>query len=259
MALSQQESNLEGHSDGARLGTHADRQQTITLTIWPGEWLPVPAHAGVGELWGIGALLFTATYLHEGSTRPGYDAWRQPISALSLGPGGWVQQINFVVYGVLLVLSAVGWYRFLGPGHDAIWFPLLQSISGLCLIGAGVFSLDPLPGYPPGAALAPATVHGTLHSIVAWALILTLAQGCFTLAIYFVRLFHWRGWAVYSYITGALILIFWGLFVRNPTGPLAGLVERLSAGSHDLWICVLTATLLVQQRIRSRSSADGDG
>jgi hypothetical protein len=62
---------------------------------------------------GIGALPFTGIYRVEGITRPGYDAWQQPISALSLGSGGWVQRVNFVVFGVLLVLSAAGWYRFL--------------------------------------------------------------------------------------------------------------------------------------------------
>ena len=44
----------------------------------------------------LGGLLFTAVYLVEGATRPGYDALVLPISALSLGPGGWVQQANFV-------------------------------------------------------------------------------------------------------------------------------------------------------------------
>ncbi|HEX6543881.1 MAG TPA: DUF998 domain-containing protein [Ktedonobacterales bacterium] len=139
----------------------------------------------------------------EGITRPDYDAWIQPMSALSLGPGGWVQQVNFAVYGVLLVLSAVGWYRVLTPSRGAIWFPLLQGISGLCLIGAGLFSMDPFPGYPPGATLATSTVHGTLHGIFAWVLILTLAQSCFSLAAHFhiARVSQWRGWAVYSWIT----------------------------------------------------------
>jgi hypothetical protein len=216
-----------------------------------------PLTLGLVSCGGIGALLFTAVYLIEGATRPGYDALRQPISALSLGPGGWVQQVNFVVYGVLLVVAAVGWYRFLSPARGAIWFPLLQGISGLCLIGAGVFSMDPFPGYPPGVALATSTAHGTLHSVFAWALILSLAQGCFTLAIFFVRSPPWRGWAVYSWVTGALILIFWGAFVQDATGPLAGLVERLSAGSHDLWMCLLIATLVVQYRRSGSASGTG--
>jgi hypothetical protein len=146
-----------------------------------------------------------------------------------------------------MVLSAVGWYRFLRPGRGAIWFPLLQGISGLCLIGLGVFSMDSFPGYPPGAALATSTVHGTLHSILAWVLILTLAVGCFAFAQY-ARLAHWRGWFVYSLITGMLILIFWELFVQGVSGTVAGLTERLSAGSHALWICVLVVSLFLRRR-----------
>lgn len=107
-----------------------------------------PLTLGMVSCGGIGALLFTAIYVIEGATRPGYDAWQQPISALSPGPGGWAQQVNFVVYGALLVLSTVGWYRFLPPVRGAIWFPLLQGIGGLCLIGAGVFATDPFADYP---------------------------------------------------------------------------------------------------------------
>lgn len=201
----------------------------------------------------IGALLFTVIYVLEGITRAGYDAWHQPISALSLGPGGWVQQANFVVYGVLLVISAAGWYRLLKPVRAGIWFPLLQGVSGLCLIGAGLFSMDPFPGYPPGASLTPSTVHGTLHSLLAWVLILTLAMGCFAFAQY-ARNAHWRGWFVYSLLTGMLILIFWGAFVQGASGtvaalvPLAGLTERLSAVSHDLWMCSFVVTLLFRRR-----------
>jgi hypothetical protein len=32
--------------------------------------------------------------------------------------------------------------------------------------------------------------------------------------------------------------------------PIAGLVERLSAGSHALWLVLLTATLVAQHRSR---------
>lgn len=196
-----------------------------------------PLTLGLVSCGGIGAVLFTVTYLIEGFTRPGYDAWLQAIAALSLGPGGWVQQVNFVVFGILMLLSAVGWYRVLVPGRDAIWFPLLQGIGGLCLIGIGVVSV-----------LTP------LHTILAWALILSLALGCPALGAQLVRVRHWRGWAVYSYITGALILILWGAFVQGASGnvawlvPITGLTERLSAGSHALWLCAVTVALLVRPR-----------
>lgn len=225
-----------------------------------------PLTLGLVNCGGIGALLFTAIYLLEGATRPGYDAWSQPISALSLGPGGWVQQVNFVVYGALLVLSAVGWYRFLSPARGAIWFPLLQGIGGLCLIGAGLFSTDPFPGYPPGVKPGTSTLHGTLHGIFAWVLILALAMSCFALAtlVRSAQVSQRRGWYVYSLVAGILILIFWGAFLDGASGqlaglaPLAGLAERLSALSHDLWLCAITAALVIQHWRRSRDSADGE-
>lgn len=226
-----------------------------------------PLTLGLVSGGGIGALLFTAVYLIEGATRPAYDAWSQPISSLSLGPGGWAQQVNFVVYGVLLVLSAVGWYRFLAPVRGAIWFPLLQGIGGLCLIGAGLFATDPFPGYPPRVRPGgTSTLHGTLHGIFAWALILALAMGCFAFAtlVRAAQVSRWRGWFAYSLVTGILILIFWGAFLDGASGqlaglaPLAGLAERLSAISHDLWLCALTVALVVQHRRRSSRSADGE-
>jgi hypothetical protein len=187
--------------------------------------------------------MFTVTYLIEGITQPGYDAWKQAISALSLGRHGWVQQVNFIVYGVLLILAAVGWYRLLPPGRNAIWFPLCQGIGGLGLIGVGLIT------------------SGTLHTLLAYVLIYALAIGCFALAPRFWIERRWRGWTVYSDITGVLILLFWGIFVQGANGnlakvtPIAGLVERLSAGSHALWLCALSATLLVQHWIRRRASA----
>jgi uncharacterized membrane protein len=196
----------------------------------------------------VGPLLWTATYLIEGVTRPGYDAWQQPISALSLGPGGWVQQVNFVVFGVLTVLSAFGWYRILGSCRAAIGFPLFQSIAGLSLIGTGVFSLDPNPGYPPGAVLTASTVHETLHVVFAYVVIFARAFGCFVLTPRLAREPGWRWWAVYSAITGVLIVFFFLRFIEYNTGPLAGLAERISAGSHSLWSVLLTATLLFRTR-----------
>ena len=65
----------------------------------------------------VGGLVFTGVYLAEGATRAGSQALAQPIRALSLGPGGWVQQLNFVVFGVLVCLSAVGWRAALAPGR----------------------------------------------------------------------------------------------------------------------------------------------
>ena len=92
----------------------------------------------------FGGVLFAATYLIEGATRPGYDAIQYAISVLSLGPGGWLQQVNFVIFGVLALVSAVGWRLALTPGIGRFWYPLLKAIIGLGLIVDGFFSQDPV-------------------------------------------------------------------------------------------------------------------
>jgi hypothetical protein len=192
---------------------------------------------------GIGALLFTAVYLIAGVAQPGYDAWSDAISALSLGPGGWVQQVNFIVFGLLLILAAIGWYRLLAHAPGGFWFPLLQGIGGAGLISVGVLT------------------SGTPHTILAYGLIVAFALSCFALASQFAGTLRWRGWAVYSGITGALILIFWGAFAQGATGnvaglvPVAGLVERFSAGSHAFWVVALTAMAWLQYRKQRRVAA----
>ena len=87
-----------------------------------------------------GAVLFTITYLIEGAIRPGYNAWQQAISALSLGPGGWIQQANFVVYGVCTLCMAFAWRKVLKGSVYALVYPIIRGIEGLALIMVGFFS-----------------------------------------------------------------------------------------------------------------------
>src|SRR5215831_3977028 len=126
-----------------------------------------------------GGLVFTGVYLAEGATRAGYRVLAQPISALSLGPGGWVQQLNFIVFGVLVCASAAGWRGALAPGRGALAFPVLRVIAGAGLVMDGLFAQDPSGGYPPGARAGVATLHGQVHTLFAMITITALASGCF--------------------------------------------------------------------------------
>src|SRR5215471_2862388 len=67
--------------------------------------------------------LFAVALLIEGFARPGYSSWRDMGSVLSVGPGGWQQIVNFIVCGLLIMVSAAGLARAAGrdlrpvPGH----------------------------------------------------------------------------------------------------------------------------------------------
>jgi hypothetical protein len=110
------------------------------LSLWA--WLLLAAGTAAG-------LVFTGVYLAEGATRAGYWTLAQPVSALSLGPGGWVQQLNFIFFGVLVCLSAAGWRAALAPGRGALAFPVLRVIAGVGLVMDGLFTQDPSGGTRP--------------------------------------------------------------------------------------------------------------
>ncbi|MGZ3611428.1 MAG: DUF998 domain-containing protein, partial [Ktedonobacteraceae bacterium] len=56
----------------------------------------------------IAGPLFVTTLLIEGVTRANYNPWRHPGSSLALGDFGWVQDINFLVGGLLILAFAIG-------------------------------------------------------------------------------------------------------------------------------------------------------
>ncbi len=176
----------------------------------------------------VGGLLYTTMYLIEGVTRPDFDAWQQTISVLSLGPGGWVQQVDFVFLGLVTLALAFVWRQILKGGVGATWYPIMRCLEGLGLIGAGFFSVDPAPGYPKGAILT-STLHGTIHTICALVVITSIAVGYFVLARRFAQEPRWgRGWAVYSVICGLLTLFLFAIFLNEPDSAIAGLIERLA-------------------------------
>jgi len=197
----------------------------------------------------LGGILFTVVYTIEGATRPGYIAAQQAISALSLGPGGWMQQVNFVVFGILTICSAIGWRRALAPGRASIAYPLFKAISGAGLIVAGIFSQDPAVGYPVGAVVGAATTHGTIHVIAAFVIILALAADAVALAWRFATERRWRVWAPFAVLTGVLTIVFIALFgMAGAHGGIAGIYERVSTGVNSLLSIAVLARLLLDRR-----------
>src|SRR6516225_7517687 len=199
-----------------------------------------------------GGLVFTGVYLAEGATRAGYRALAQPISALSLGPGGWVQQLNFIVFGVLVCLSAAGWRAALAPGRGAVAFPVLRVAAGVGLVMDGLFSQDPSGGYPPGSRAGAPTVHGQVHTLFAMITITALAAGCFVLAARFAAEPAWRRWATFAAAAGVATIVFIAAFgAAGAQGGLAGLWERGAGGATS----VLTLAVLIRLAATSRPAA----
>jgi len=202
----------------------------------------------------IGPLLFVVVFLIEGATRPDYNAWRTTISTLSLGNRGWIQIVNFCLFGLLTLCFAIGLRRVLRTGPGSAWGPILLFIVGLGLITAGPFVTDPILGYPPGLpSNGPASPHGTIHNIASLIVFIALPAACFVMGRRFARDPAWRGWALYSIATGVLVLVFvaWffasvGAATHAPEGGAApaGLLERLFSIIGCCWLSLLALRLM---------------
>ncbi|WP_062429007.1 DUF998 domain-containing protein [Herbidospora daliensis] len=88
----------------------------------------------------LGALagpFYVVVSLLEIAFRDGFDPLREPWSALSLGPYGWIHIANLGLSGLAVVAGALAFTGLLR---------VLFSLYGLSLVGAGIFTVDPVGG-----------------------------------------------------------------------------------------------------------------
>ena len=100
-------------------------------------FLRLTALAGIA-----GPLLFTASFLtQEAFRRDEYSPVAEVVSALEAGPNGWIQQVTFLVFGVLTMAHAVGLHRAVAPTRFGVAGPALLFVTGMGAGFAGVFPL----------------------------------------------------------------------------------------------------------------------
>jgi hypothetical protein len=206
----------------------------------------------------LGSVFFTASYLLDGVLRPGYDPLRQPISALSLGPGGWVQITSFIVFGALSCCSAVGWRATMSGGLGVSWYPRLKLLAGVALIIAGIFSQDPGLGFPHGVpSPVHPTLHAQIHNVATFVSLTATVAGFLVLARRFTDEPRWRGWATSATLTAAAMVVFLAAFggAMNDGGP-GGLFEKLATIAALLFNVALVARLLRHDACISTSEAN---
>jgi len=132
------------------------------------------------------------------------------------------------------------------------------------LIGAGIFTVDPFNGYPPGTPLIPTvrTAHGIVHDLFGIPVFFRLAHSLLLFSRLFARQGE-RGWAAYSTLSGVGMLV---AFVLTSLGinqvlsfaELAGLFQRLTLIIGLTWIMLLPVHFLRGPVRDSQKSGQGD-
>lgn len=172
----------------------------------------------------VGPVLFVIVFTVAGLLRPGYSATAEAVSDLGVGPQAWLQNANFVAFGLSLLGLAVAFRRAMHHVIDrraATIAGLLIGATGTGVIASAVFTAAP-------------NTEG-LHLLLGF--VLAFGSAIAT-TIYVGRKLRgvagWERFARYSRATGigAGALVALSFVALNPNSPLeplqlGGLIERL--------------------------------
>jgi hypothetical membrane protein len=188
----------------------------------------------------VGPVLFVLVFTAAAFLRPGYSALRDPVSDLGTGPSAWIQNANFFVFGLLILVFTTGFHR----GMRGVMQPrrlkavaVLLVLSGVGIMAAGVFPDN------PNDPTAPA---GIMHWLAGFLLAFLSAIAAISIVGKQLRKTSgWRGYGRYSTVTAwtALALIPVQFLLLSPSSPLAGaqlggLLERIFAIEVFAWYAV---------------------
>ncbi len=230
----------------------AVKDTEIARTGQPTRWMLAAGATGL--------VLFVLLFLIDGFTRPGYDPMHQWISHLSLGDRGLLGTANLLLGGGAALILSAGLRRVFRSGPGSRWGPRFVAIFGLGLILAAAFPIDPGLGYPPGVTPGEApSLSANIHDFAGLVVFVALTAACFTLARRFRGDERWKGWRLYSILTGVVVptaflicsilvgMEYSGAFPNAPSG----LFERIAMISGCLWAVLLAIRLLREEEARS--------
>jgi hypothetical membrane protein len=207
--------------------------------------MPPPASTSRLALAGIvGPVLFTGLVILQGLLQPDYSPVALPISALAAWPLGWIQILNFLVFGVLMTAFGFAMHRGVRPSRCGVFGPALLVTNGIGIVIAGLFPWVMVDGVPTET---PAHVAGAVTAFGSISLALPLVSRRMRLDP------AWRDLSTYTMVTGIAVLLLFiamGSFAIDegtPLHPWAGLIQRILCLIWFAWL------ILVARRLRTLS------
>src|SRR5262245_28647933 len=94
-------------------------QSTADATHRARVWLPGTTAVALAGLAGP-PLFVLGVIIQQAYRGPAYSPTGQQISDLTVGGAGWAQQLNFVVFGLLVIAFAAGLYRRIATTRGGI-------------------------------------------------------------------------------------------------------------------------------------------
>ncbi len=188
------------------------------------------------------AVVFVVVVTAEGARRPGYHAVYHTGSELELGPGGWIQRVNFLLVGVGFAAIAVGVQRALETTASAV----LIALAALALVVAAIFAPDPVRGFPADASTRtarPHTVHARIHDVCGPLLAVALLGACLSVAPRLTA--PWTAYTLTTAVVG-LVATVWLIAAWRRDARHTGLAQRAFLATYWLWITLLSLHLVAR-------------
>lgn len=187
----------------------------------------------------VGPILFITLVIIQGILQPDYSHIAMPISALEAWPAGWMQRLNFFMFGTVMAAFTIGVHHSIPPTRFGIVGIVLLLASCVGIVMAGVFPWINVNGVPTET---PAHVVGA---------VLTFLCASIGLSILSRRMAtdpEWRDLSSYVLATGIVMLVLFivlGGFAIDAGTPLhawAGLLQRVVV---VIWIA---CTIVIARR-----------
>jgi hypothetical membrane protein len=201
----------------------------------------------------IGPALFTLVVLLLGAVQPEYHGWLDAISVISLGPMGWLQDVNFVMFGMLMAVFTLALYRGVQPGPASLTGLGASLLSALGIIFMGVF---PLTRDRVGVVIQ--TDGHAIASIVAY---VGAAAGFIALARLQAADAAWKQLAKFTHRCGmTMALMFPALLAAMPVNSPVHLgVGVLQRAALAVWFtCTIVLALRLRKVLQQRELDEED-
>ena len=185
--------------------------------------------------------IFTVVALVHSLLRPDHSLVALPISALAVGPSGWVQNMNFIISGVLISAYPIGLHLGVRRTRWGMLGPAILVLSGLGVVLAGVF-----PAVDASGAFSNDQVG---HTVAVFMTFLGAGIGLISLSRRLAGDPSWGNLAPYTLATGiAIVVLFFafGALAEEPGAPLHPWMGLFQWVMLVLWF---TCTIILALRL----------
>ena len=199
-------------------------------------------------------IFFTLMVIVESLLRPGYSQISQDISYLGIGTYSYLQNVNFIVAGILSVIFGIGLGKALSPDAPVVakrvkWTVVIFGV-GVILAGITLLLAGASIGRTVVVPAIPAYYVHTTFSLLAFVAIIPV-QFLTWQAVKRSNRVVWGRYGTYTLLSGIVSLILLFVFLPTSFGAYKGLTERMFVAVVLIWIEITGLKLLSLSNLKS--------